>query len=35
MRGVYVYEISVGMTASQGQSENALFDEAKKTLRNS
>jgi hypothetical protein len=35
MRGVYVYEISSGMTASQGQSEDALFDEAKKTLRNS
>ena len=32
MRGVYVYEISVGMTASQGQSEDALFDEAKRNL---
>ena len=32
MRGVYVYEISVGMTASQGHSEDALFDEAKKSL---
>ena len=30
MRDVYVYEISADMTTSQGQSEDALFDEAKK-----
>ena len=32
MRGVYVYEVSAGVTASQGQSEEALFDEAKNNL---
>ena len=32
MRGVYVYEVSAGVTAAQGQSEDALFDEAKKNL---
>ena len=32
MRGVYVYEVSAGVTASQGQSEDALFDEAKSNL---
>ncbi len=32
MRGVYVYEVSAGVTASQGQSEDALFDEAKNNL---
>jgi len=30
--GVYLYEVSAGVTASQGQSEDALFDEAKKNL---
>jgi hypothetical protein len=32
MRGIYVYEVSAGVTASQGQSEDALFDEAKRNL---
>jgi hypothetical protein len=32
MRGVYIYEVSAGVTASQGQSEDALFDEAKRNL---
>ena len=32
MRGVYVYEVSAGIIASQGQSEDALFDEAKNSL---
>ena len=35
MRGIYVYEISAGVTVSQGESKDALFDEAKKTLKNS
>jgi hypothetical protein len=30
--GVYVYEVSAGVTASQGQSEDALYDEAKRNL---
>ena len=32
MHGIYMYEVSAGVTASQGQSENALYDEAKKNL---
>ena len=32
MRGVYVYEVSAGVTASPGLSEDALFDEAKNNL---
>ena len=32
MNGVYLYEVSAGVTASQGQSEDALFDEAKRNL---
>jgi hypothetical protein len=28
---IYLYEVSAGITASQGQSEDALYDEAKKT----
>ena len=32
MHGVYLYEVSAGVTASQGQSEEALFDEAKRDL---
>lgn len=32
MHGIYMYEVSVGVTASQGQSENALYDEAKRNL---
>ena len=30
--GIYLYEISAGVTASQGQSEDALYDEAKRNL---
>jgi hypothetical protein len=29
-QGIYLYEVSAGVTASQGQSEDALYDEAKK-----
>jgi hypothetical protein len=32
MHGVYLYEVSAGVTGSQGQSEDALFDEAKINL---
>jgi len=32
IHGIYVYEVSAGVTASQGQSEDALFDEAKRNL---
>ena len=32
MHGIYMYEVSAGVTASQGQSENALYDEAKRNL---
>ena len=32
MHGIYMYEVSAGVTASQGQSEEALFDEAKINL---
>ena len=32
MHGVYLYEVSAGVTASQGQSEETLFDEAKRNL---
>jgi hypothetical protein len=32
MHGIYMYEVSAGVTASQGQSENALFEEAKRNL---
>ena len=32
IRGIYVYEVSAGVTASPGQSEDALFDEAKNNL---
>ena len=32
MHGIYMYEVSAGVTASQGQSEEALFDEAKRNL---
>lgn len=30
--GIYMYEVSAGVTASQGQSEDALFAEAKRNL---
>jgi hypothetical protein len=30
--GVYLYDVSAGVTASEGQSEDALFDEAKRNL---
>ena len=30
--GVYLYEVSAGLTVSQGQSEDALFEEAKRNL---
>lgn len=29
MHGIYMYEVSAGVTASKGQSEDALYDEAK------
>ncbi|MEK6670601.1 MAG: hypothetical protein AABY48_02040 [Nitrospirota bacterium] len=29
---IYLYEVSAGVTASQGQSEAALYDEAKRNL---
>jgi hypothetical protein len=29
---IYLYEISAGVTASQGQSEAVLYDEAKRNL---
>ena len=32
MHGIYMYEVSAGVTASQGQSEEALFNEAKRNL---
>lgn len=32
MHGIYMYEVSAGVTASQGQSEDALFDEARRNL---
>jgi hypothetical protein len=32
MHGIYMYEVSAGVTASQGKSEDALFDEAKRNL---
>ena len=32
MHGIYMYEVSAGVTTSQGQSENALFDEARINL---
>lgn len=32
MHGRYMYEVSAGVTASQGQSEDALYDEAKSNL---
>lgn len=32
IRGIYVYEVSACVTASQGQSDDALFDEAKRNL---
>ena len=32
MHGAYMYEVSAGVTASKGQSEDALFDEAKRNL---
>ena len=32
MHGVYLYEVSAGVTASQEQSEEAQFDEAKRNL---
>lgn len=32
MRGVYVYEVSVGVTAAERQSEDALFGKAKRNL---
>ena len=32
IHGVYLYEVSAGVTASQEQSEEALFDEAKRNL---
>lgn len=32
MHGIYMYEVSAGVTASQGRSENTLYDEAKRNL---
>jgi hypothetical protein len=32
MHGIYMYEVSAGVTAAQGQSGAALFDEAKRNL---
>lgn len=32
LHGIYMYEVSAGVTASQGQSEDALYDEAKRNL---
>ena len=32
MHGIYMYEVSAGVTTSKGQSENALYDEAKDNL---
>jgi len=32
MHGVYLYEVSAGVTASQGQSEMPYFDQAKRNL---
>jgi hypothetical protein len=32
MHGIYMYEVSVGVTASRGQSEDALYDEVKGNL---
>ncbi len=32
MHGIYMYEVSAGVTAWQGQSEDALYDEAKGNL---
>lgn len=32
MHGIYMYEVSAGVTASQGQSEDALYDKAKRNL---
>ena len=32
MHGIYMYEVSAGVTTSQGQSEDALYDGAKGNL---
>ena len=32
MHGIYMYEVSAGVTAWQGQSEDALYDEVKGNL---
>ena len=32
LHGIYMYEVSAGVTATQGQSEDALYDEAKRNL---
>jgi hypothetical protein len=32
MHGIYMYEVSAGVTASQGQLDDALYDEAKRNL---
>jgi hypothetical protein len=32
MHGTYMYEVSTSVTATQGQSEDAIFDEAKRNL---
>ena len=32
MHGIYMYEVSAGVTTSQGQSEDALYNEAKGNL---
>ncbi len=31
-QGIYLYEVSAGVIASQGQSEDALYGEAKRNL---
>jgi hypothetical protein len=31
-QGIYLYEISAGVTASEGQSEDVLFEDAKRNL---
>jgi hypothetical protein len=32
MHGIYMYEVSAGVTARQGRSANTLYDEAKRNL---
>jgi predicted transcriptional regulator with HTH domain len=31
-QGIYLYEVSAGVTASPGQSQDAFYDEAKRNL---